>query len=253
MNILFTICARAGSKGVRNKNIRNFCGLPIVNYTLAAYSLFCEKFYDENDSIVLAINTDSKELIQQVDETNIDYYYIDRKVELAGDVVSKISVINDTLKRVEEITSKNYDYIVDLDLTSPLRTVMDIKKMVDLMNDSDEADIVYSVTDSRRSPFFNMVCKDEQGFFNTVIASDYVCRQQAPECFDMNASIYVYSRAYLMTEKMGKRKALIWKMKDTGILDIDSETDLELMQVIGNYFFEHDEEYSEIQKKAAIL
>lgn len=253
MNLLFTICARAGSKGVQNKNIRDFCEIPLIKYTLASFLLFCEKYGNEYEAIDLAINTDSKELIDQINSFKMEYLWIKRKDELAGDTVSKISVIKDTMCEVEKINLVTYDYIIDLDLTSPLRRACDIKGTLDIIKESSNADIAYSVTDARRSPYFNMVCKDQQGFYNTVLESEYVCRQQSPQCFDMNASIYVYARKYLLTEKMGKRNALIWKMKDTGILDIDSEEDLELMQVIGAYFFERYDEYSEIKSKAMEL
>ena len=44
MNILFTICARAGSKGVKSKNARDFLGYPLVYYTLSVYDGFCRNY-----------------------------------------------------------------------------------------------------------------------------------------------------------------------------------------------------------------
>ena len=82
-----------------------------------------------------------------------------------------------------------------------------------------------------------MVKQDEDGYFRTVLQSDFVARQQAPVCYDMNASIYAYRREYLLSDRITDRKALIWVMDDTGVLDIDSEEDWELMQVIVSYLF----------------
>ncbi len=91
MNILFTVCARAGSKGLKNKNISNFLDCPLSYYTLAAYELFKQK--NEKYNSTLAINTDSEQLIKQIEKTNVTYKYIERSQELAGDSVCKLDVI----------------------------------------------------------------------------------------------------------------------------------------------------------------
>ena len=62
MNSLVTICARAGSKGVKSKNIRDFLGYPICWYTLAAYRLFLARAGADYGAFDLAVNTDAPEL-----------------------------------------------------------------------------------------------------------------------------------------------------------------------------------------------
>lgn len=237
MNILFTICARAGSKGLKSKNILNFCGEPIVNFTLAAYQLFLNTYKPEYENILLAVNTDSTELIEQINKTSLDYIYIEREENLAGDNIAKIDVIKDTLLKSESVNNIKYDIVIDLDLTSPLRTVEDIKGTLDSLLSCKESDISFSVTESRRSPYFNMVCEKENGYFDKVIEAEYVCRQQVPICYDMNASIYAYRREYLLSKRKGNRKAVIWQMEDTAVLDIDCEADLKLMETIASYLF----------------
>lgn len=237
MNILFTICARAGSKGLKSKNVLHFCGEPIVNYTLAAYQLFCNKYKTEFESTFLAVNTDSTELIRQLNKTSLDYIYVFREKYLAGDEIAKIDVIKDTLLKVESTKNIKFDVVIDLDLTSPLRNTEDIKGTLDSLLCYKEADISFSVTEARRSPYFNMVCEKKDGYFDRVINAEYVCRQQVPVCYDMNASIYAYTREYLLSDRKGNRKAVIWKMEDTAVLDIDCELDLKLMELIANYFF----------------
>ena len=236
MKILFTICGRAGSKGVQGKNTKMLCGQPIVHYTLAAYLAYLDR-YQGNDICVLSLNTDSELLRQQVEETNIDYVFVPRKAEMAGDFVSKKDVLKDTFSETEKITGIAFDIMVDLDLTSPIRTEEDLFQTIQTLIGDENADIAYTVTNSRRSPYFNMVKQDEDGYFRTVLQSDFVARQQAPVCYDMNASIYAYRREYLLSDRITDRKALIWVMDDTGVLDIDSEEDWELMQVIVSYLF----------------
>ncbi len=245
MNVLVTICARAGSKGVKSKNIRQFCGRPLVVYTLEVFKSFCEKVGDAFENIQLSLNTDSEELIEQVNETGVEYILIRREQKLAGDTVSKFEVIKDTMLKSEDICKKRFDIVIDLDLTSPIRTWKDIAGTLQTLLSDADADIAYSVTDARRSPYFNMVCKGENNYYRTVNESNYVARQQAPVCYDMNASIYAYRREYLITGTMHKRKALIWHMRDTGILDIDSEDDFELLEVIFKYFVSRKKELEE--------
>ncbi len=81
MNILVTICARVGSKGVKNKNIRNLCNHPLELYTLEAYRSFCEKAAGIEGGVQLALNTDSKELIEQMEAPGADYIWIRREEE----------------------------------------------------------------------------------------------------------------------------------------------------------------------------
>lgn len=238
MNILFTICARAGSKGVTSKNIREFCGRPLVYYTLRAYEKYVAMCMGKKHEIELAVNTDSPILLEQIDNyKRIKYVYIRRKDELAGDSVAKGEVIKDTLIETEKMTNKKFEIAVDLDLTSPLRNVSDIEGTINQVIKNEECNFAYSVVESRRNPYFNMVCKKDNGFYDRIISSNYTARQQVPKCFDMNASIYVYAREYLMDMRIENRCAGIWKMEDTAVLDIDSEADFRLMEIIAEYYW----------------
>ena len=91
--------------------------------------------------------------------------------------------------------------------------------------------------------------KKENGFFCKAIASNFTTRQEAPVFYDMNASIYAYSPKALEEKEHAtffnsNCDAVV--MEDTGILDIDSEEDYELMQVIAKYLFGKKSEYKEI-------
>jgi len=236
--ILFTICGRAGSKGVKNKNIKNFNGVPLVYYTIAAIKLFIEKNIDKYQADVV-LNTDSHELIDIVSRQSvIKVAVINRSSELGGDAVPKVSVIKDCFIKMDRV----YDTVVDLDITSPIRTVKDITNAVELKLSRPDMDVVYSVTEARRNPYFNMV-KIENGYSVKVMPSKFTMRQQAPEFYDMNASIYAYSvNALLKKDPVTFFSSNCGQiiMKDTGILDIDSEEDYEIMQVIAKYISSND-------------
>ena len=236
MKILFTICGRAGSKGIKNKNIREFVGKPLPYYTISAIDLFLKETLLNLEADIV-VNSDSKELLELMKNNSLrTIETIERDENLAGDAVGKIAVINDCLLKMETRAHKKYDIVVDLDITSPLRTVENIEQLIKKQIES-KADVTTSVTTARRNPYFNQVMKTEHGY-KKVIASDFTARQQAPEIFDMNASLYAYSPGFLKSGKGvldGYCECI--EMYDTGILDLDHENDFELMEVIAKYLF----------------
>lgn len=248
--ILFTICGRAGSKGIKNKNIRDFLGKPLPLYTLSAIDMYLQRNADCKADI--ALNTDSEELIHIFGQNTMrEVDVVRRPLELCGDFVPKVAVIQDTLMKMEEKKQRTYDMVVDLDITSPLRTVADIEHLIRKKADTG-CDVAFSVVDSRRNPYFNMVKKGERGY-EKVVQSDYVARQQAPEIYDMNASMYAYAPEFLKSGAgMFDGYCEIVKMYDTGILDLDHENDFELMEVIAEYLF-RKEEFGEIANHISII
>lgn len=251
MNILFTLCGRAGSKGVKGKNARDFLEIPLVWYSMAGIQLYIEKYAKPEDHIDVVLNTDSEDLIrlvEQVKELNVGI--LRRDSSLAGDKVAKSAVIKDCLKRAKVSYGVEYDVVVDLDITSPLRTVQDIKNVIDKKKQRDDVYVVFSVTSSRRNPYFNMV-KEENGVYVRGIASNFTTRQEAPVFYDMNASIYAYSPEALLNKDNTTifSRSDITVMFDSGILDIDSEEDYVLMQVIAKYLFENNEAFKETFSK----
>jgi len=250
VKILFAICARAGSKGLKNKNISNFLDYPLCYYTLAAYKLFC--LANPQYQCKLAVNTDSEELISQIQKTNTDFIYIKRITELAGDKAGKLDVIKDTFKK----SGTTFDFVIDLDLTSPLRTVKDIEGVLNTLITNPEAEGAFSVTHSRRSPYFNQVEKNIQGFYSTVIKTNAVARQQVKEVFDMNASVYAYRPSFLLDDKIEKLfdgKMVAYQMKDSAVLDIDGIQDKDLMEVIAKYFYEKYDDYKAVFENISII
>ncbi|MDO4566038.1 MAG: acylneuraminate cytidylyltransferase family protein [Oscillospiraceae bacterium] len=249
MRILTTICARAGSKGLKSKNTREFLGRPLCAYTLSAYRLFLERFGAQYGDFALALNTDSEALKEQFARSNTPFICVPRSEDLAGDSVPKPDVIRETLAFCEQIGGEEYDAVLDLDLTSPLRRAVDIKNCLDAFLASPGAEIALTLTEARRNPRFNQLVKNEEGFYEAAIKSDFVARQQAPEVFDANASIYVYSPAYLKGSSRIFLKAHLAAsmMPDTAVLDIDSERDFELMGLLAGYFYKTDAEFCEVR------
>lgn len=238
MNILFTICGRAGSKGFKNKNLKEMNGVPLVYYTLASIIGYTKK-HPENE-VSVAVNTDS-DLLKKIieDQKIIAVRFIERKEELAGDVVPKVAVIQDTYK---QLMDKKPDVVIDLDITSPYRRVVDLENIIKVYLEG-QYDIVFSVVQARRSPYFNMVEKKEDGYYRKICQSVFTARQQVPQSYELNASIYAYDPKFLrmtIDKTILDYRCGISMMPDFLVLDIDSEEDFEMMQYLHSLYCKKD-------------
>ncbi len=244
MNILFTICGRAGSKGFKNKNLKELSGVPLVYYTLASIIEYKNK-HPENQIEVVA-NTDSYPLVKLLQQQkDIKMLFVERRDELAGDTTPKIAVIQDTYKRFAYLQP---NVVVDLDITSPYRTVSDIDKII-LEYSNGRYDVVFSVVQARRNPYFNMVEKKEDGYYKKICNSSYTARQQAPVAYELNASIYAYNPLFLagtIDRTILDYRCGISIMQDYLVLDIDSEEDFEMMQYLHDYYCKANNELDNI-------
>ena len=139
--LLITICGRAGSKGFKNKNLKTFCGHPLVYYSLSAAELFLKSRPDLHAD--LALNTDSPELAALVAEKYPEVVFLPRGAELGGDRVPKMAVYQDSLRRMEQQTGAPYTALMDLDITSPLRTAADVANAFDKKQSRPDLDLVF--------------------------------------------------------------------------------------------------------------
>lgn len=246
-NVLITICGRAGSKGFKNKNLKTFLKFPLVYYTISAAMLFKDRVGGEAD-VDICLNTDSEELAKIVADKYPEVEYIARAEELGGDNVPKAAVWHNCIDIMQERRGITYQYMIDLDITSPLRQKDDVFNAYRLKLDRADADMIESVCPCRRNPYFNMYKKDGE-FVSTVVDMALTTRQQAPECYDENASIYVLDTSFFIGNEnnmLNEAKTAIYQMKDTAVLDIDSEEDFKMMQVVAKYLY-GEEEYKAVR------
>lgn len=248
MKILFTVCGRAGSKGFKNKNLKEMNGIPLVYYTLAVIRLFKDNHQD--DSIMVALNTDSEPLIDIVKKQRVveEVLLVERKLELAGDKVAKVDVIRDTYREA----GKEFDVIVDLDITSPLRGLKDLEGVIKEFKENTTYELVTSVVPARRSPYFNMVEKKGDSY-KKICESSFTTRQEAPASYELNASIYAYRPDFLDTvikNTILDHKCGISVMNDYLVLDIDSEEDFKMMEVLHKFYLEHDGGLRQVYEEA---
>jgi len=222
--ILVTICARGGSKGIPGKNIKPVGGKPLLCYTADIALKFAKK---HNADIILS--TDSEEIKNVGKDCGLPSDY-SRPDYLANDTSGKPEAIKDALLYAEKANGKRYDYVLDLDVTSPIRTLKDIEECIALMDANREALTIFSVNPCARNPYFNMVEEKPDGYYKVVLGGQYKSRQTAPRVYDMNASVYVYRRQLFESEnpRAVTDKSLVYVM-DHICFDLDEPSDYDYL------------------------
>jgi CMP-N-acetylneuraminic acid synthetase len=219
-----TICARGGSRGVPGKNIRPLAGHPLLAYTIAT-ARACP-FVDR-----VVVSTDSDAIATVARAYGADVPFL-RPAELATAEAGKIPVLQHAVRTLEA-AGPRVDLIVDLDPTSPLRALDEVEACWRLAQ-SPETDIVFTVAPARKNPYFNMVeLVDGYARLSKPPAGAVVRRQDAPAVYEMNASIYVWRRDYLLDDGrvIGGRSRIV-EMPAERSRDVDSETDFEFLEFL---------------------
>jgi len=230
MKILITICARSGSKGIPGKNIKQLNGRPLIYYTIKVARQFQQAFKE----VSIVLSTDAEEIMKVAENYGLKTDY-NRPESLAGDTIGKLDVISDVLLWKEEVSHCRFDYILDLDVTSPLRNLRDLSVAFEIIKNNEDAINLFSVSPAGRNPYFNMVEQKENGFFALVKQTEGVvlARQSAPKVYDMNASFYFYKRAFfdLGSKVAIADKSLIYEVPHA-CFDLDEPMDFEILSYL---------------------
>ena len=227
MNILITICARGNSKGIPGKNVKLLNGRPLIDYSIKVAKQFQTNF----SKVSIELSTDS-EIIKAISEKCGLVSNYKRPDNLAGDTIGKIDAIKDILLWKEQREKYRFDYILDLDVTSPLRNLDDLIEAFKLIKSHKTAINLFSVSPSNRSPYFNMVEQKSNGFYSQVKLPDNIIltRQSAPKVFDLNASFYFYRREFFDQGYTGAitDKSIIYNLPHI-CFDLDHPIDFEIL------------------------
>ena len=224
--ILCTICARGGSKGVKNKNIKEINGKPLIAYTI-------KQAQDSGLFEHIVISTDSDDIANIAREYGAEVFF-KRDVQMASDTAGKLDVIKDAFMRSEEHYKTKFDYLIDLDATAPLRIVEDIIDSFNQFKENSNDNLITAMP-SRRSPYFNLVEQNKEGkvYLSKSLDNAIVRRQDAPKSYDMNASIYIWKRDVILNEKsffLGNTG--LYVMPEDRSIDIDTELDYKLVEFL---------------------
>jgi len=224
--VLVTICARGGSKGVPNKNVQSIDGDPLVGHSVRqALS------WERSDEVV--VSTDDDRIAEMAAEYGARVPFR-RPEEYATDEAGKLPAIRHATERMEELGEEHFDYVVDLDVTAPIRLVQDIENCFKATLDGNALTAV-TVTSADKNPYFNMVELDDDGYarLSKPTNENIKRRQDAPDVFEMNASVYSYDRDYLRTgESALSERTVVSEMPQIRSVDIDKQIDLEFVKFL---------------------
>lgn len=181
----------------------------------------------------IIVSTDSDEITAIARQAGVEVPFR-RPPELATDEAPKLPVIQHAVRHLLH-RGEQYDFVLDLDPTSPLRLVADIEGALQLFRDSD-ANNLYSVCPARRNPYFNMVELDEKGRsrLSKQPAREISSRQTAPKVYELNASIYLFRTEYLMCSeaRLHSDNTLVYVMPEERSVDIDTPRDFKVVELL---------------------
>lgn len=227
MNRICTICARGGSKGVPNKNLRMLAGKPLIAHSI-------EQARGSGLFGKLAVSSDNAEILRVARDWGVDVA-VERPPEMATDTAAKVPAIRHCVTSAERETGERFDIVVDLDATSPLRSEDDIRAAVGLL-EAGEGQNLITATPARHSPYFNLVELEPDGRvrLSKRLEQPIVRRQDSPPCFDLNASIYVWRRAALLggVDSAIGPDTRLFVMPQERSFDIDSEVDFKVVEML---------------------
>lgn len=226
MSLFCTICARGGSKGVAGKNVRDLLGKPVLAWSI-------EQARESGLFDAIAFSSDSDALLDAALQAGADIA-VKRPDEMATDTAPKLPAIRHCLEQAIAQTGRTPEIFVDLDVTSPLRLASDITGAVALLRESGTRNVITGAP-ARRSPYFNLVeqCTDGSVGLSKSANPPITRRQDAPRCFDMNASIYVWRVApFLEQPAVFYPDTRLFEMPEERSIDIDSDLDFALVELL---------------------
>lgn len=222
MNVLAVVPARCGSKGFPNKNIAKINGK-----TLLEYAVEVGKKCNVVDEVYVSTDCENyEEIAKKAGALSLGL----RSEKLASDNAKSIDVIIDLLQKVD----KQYDYLVLLQPTSPIRETKDIVNMIDLIK-KNKADAAVSISIFEEPHPYKLKAIDENGLVNSFIegTTSEVPRQSLPKAYALNGAIYITKVNTILNEKTFLPKRTIpYIMKDN--INIDSEEDFIFLEAMIN-------------------
>ena len=222
INVYAMIFARGGSKGIKNKNIKNFCGRPLISYSIrsAVRNKFISKVF---------VSTDSDK-IKKISKKYGAKVPFKRPKKLSQDNSKEWFAWQHLIRHLKK-NQDLPDVVISLPTTSPLRIDHDINYSLKKFLLKKNSDVLITITKPTRNPYFNMVeIIDNQIHLSKKSKKSFTSRQTSPRVYSLNASIYIWKRDSLLKKKLliGKKTG-IYEMPEERSIDIDSDFDLKIV------------------------
>lgn len=194
MSCVAFIFARGGSKGIPRKNIVYLAGKPLIAYSIET-ALKCPSITR------VIVSTDDEEIAKVAKQYGAEVPFL-RPKELALDRSSEWEAWQHAIRFIQNQPNNSIDLFVSLPPTSPLRSVDDVEKCI-AEHINSEADIIITTKEAERSPYFNMVKLDKDGYLQLVCATEKTIhhRQEVPAVYDMTTVAYVAKPEFILGSK----------------------------------------------------
>ena len=224
MNILAIIPARGGSKGIPGKNIKLLAGKSLITYSIEA--AIKSKYVNK-----VIVSTDDEEIEHISKKYGAEV--IKRPNELAQDDSPTIDAVFHVINTLEK-NGYFADIVVLLQPTSPLRTLEDVNKAINLfIKNKDKCDSLVSVCEFDHSPYWSL--KVENGYLKPNFGEDYfkMRRQELSKLYMPNGSIFISKKQSLLKSKSFYNGNVIpYVMKVEESIDIDTILDFKFAELI---------------------
>lgn len=223
--ILGHIGARKGSKGVPGKNFRPICGKPLIDWSL-------DQLFGNPRIDAVVVSTDDEEIYAHAVRRGALKIGL-RPAELATDTAPKWGVWQHALASCEATVGPVTAFL-DLDCTSPLRLPEDVNGALSLFM-SERPDMVMSVCEARKNPYFNLVEPDATGALHVSkpLPGGVWARQDAPVVFEHVGMVYVVNPDYLRRAKtIYEGRVIPFVLPAERCHDIDTPYDMRLVEFL---------------------
>ena len=228
MNAIAFIFARGGSKGLPGKNIRPLGGKPLIAWSI-------EHAFAVKRIARVIVSTDSDEIAAVARTYGAEVPFV-RPAELARDDSPEWLAWRHALTFLLETDGSLPDAMVSVPTTAPLRLPIDIENCLDQYEKGD-SDVVITVTDAHRSPYFNMVKSNMNGTVGLVIPPQSLIarRQDAPVVYDMATVAYVARPEFVMTHDASfEGRVRTVHVPTERAIDIDTMLDFQIAECLLN-------------------
>jgi CMP-N,N'-diacetyllegionaminic acid synthase len=221
MRILYLIPARKKSKGLPGKNTKFLGDKPLIEYSIE----FALNNLKNDDA--LCISTNDEAVIAIAKSKGITIPFI-RPEELANDSASSHDVIIHAINEYEKL-NQTFDTVLLLQPTSPFRIQDDFTNLI--KEYSVDTDMVVSVKLAKENPYFTLFEQNSEGFLNKSKVGNFDRRQDCPEVYAFNGSMYLINIESIKKSRISELKNIKKIiMPEERSVDIDTLADWTLAE-----------------------
>ncbi|MCY6353872.1 acylneuraminate cytidylyltransferase family protein [Clostridium sp. ZS2-4] len=221
--ILAVIPARGGSKGIPYKNIMDICGKPLIAYSIEAAKK--SKYIDYT-----LVSTDDTKIKEASLKYGANVPFL-RPEEISNDAAKSIDVVLHAINFLKE-KGEEFDYVVLLQPTSPLRTQSHIDEAIEVLMKSKENSLI-SICEVDENPVIMRTIQDNRLEPVMEFNGDNLRRQELPKVYIFNGALYINRVSMLLEEKaFVNKQTLPYIMEGEKSVDIDNMLDAKLVELI---------------------